>query len=185
MRASTIYRLKRLVYLTPLSRSWLVHWLRFKWRMPWIISVMKKFGREADAKSILPHMRRAYTKFHWNAEEFFLFQYEKLTDEQRYDFCPEFDHNVFCLTVNNWEIAQDFRDKWKTYLRLKTFFKRECILVVNIADLKEEAFTRFISQNKLFLMKPLEQCCGKGIQKVCTENLEPLKQFLMGGVNAY
>ena len=74
-------------------------------------------------ETIFPQMRRAYVKFCWSAEEFFLFRYEKLTDKQRAEFCPEFDHNAFCLSINKWKIAQDFRDKWKTYLRFKPFFK--------------------------------------------------------------
>lgn len=181
MKASTIYKLKRLIYLTPLSKSRLLHYLRYKYRYSWILAVIKKFGRDDDYKVLLSQMRRAYIKFRWNADEFFLFQYEKLTDAQRSEFCPEFDHNTFCLKVNNWDIAQDFRDKWKTYLRFRPFFKRECILITSSADLKSEPFVNFITNNPVFLMKSLDQCCGRGINKISNKDLTPLYRFLSDG----
>ena len=185
MKTSTIYKLKRLVYLTPLSKSRILHWLRFRIRRSWNLSVIKKFGRENEVNTIMPQMRRAYVKFRWSADEFFLFKYEQLTDKQRAEFCPEFDHNAFCLSVNNWHIAQDFRDKWKTYLRFRPFFKRECFLVTSPADLKSESFVNSVTKNSVFLMKSLDQCCGRGIHKIANNNMEPIRTFVLGGGNVY
>lgn len=51
--------LKRLVYLTPLRKSRILHWLRFIMRRSWDLSVIKKFGRENEVDTIMPQMRRA------------------------------------------------------------------------------------------------------------------------------
>ena len=160
------YNLKRLLYLSPLSNNWLVHYIRYLNRKGVIKQRIKKFGREADTLPLLPKMRRAYVKFHWNADEFFLFKYEALDDEQRKAFCPEYDHNIFCLRVNDFSVARIFRNKWATYQKFKPFFKRECIFVETKEDLQRSDLQTFLEQNDVFLAKPIAACCGRGILKL-------------------
>lgn len=176
-----IYDIKRKVYLSFFSRSFILHYYRFLSRKQYILSTIKKFGREKDTAQLLPLMRRAYTKFRWNAEEFFLFKYEQLNDKERSEFCPEFDHNIFCLKVNNFKTAKDFRDKMKTYIRFKPFFKRECILLTCDKDLHTQEFNEFIKHNETFLAKQLDACCGRGILKITRENIDTLHSLFKDG----
>ena len=160
------YKYKRLLYLSPLANLRLVHYLRYLSRKRWIKKTIVKFGRENDIDSILPQMRRAFTRFHWNAEEFFLFNYESLNDEQRHSFCPEYDHNIFCLKVNDYSVARIFRDKWATYRHLKEYFKRECVFIESVYDMERDDVKTFIESNNVFMLKPVGASCGRGIRKI-------------------
>ena len=134
----------------------------------------------------MPLIKEAYVKYRWNIEEFFLFGYEQLTDEQRKEFCPEYDHNAFCLKVNNWATARIFRDKRATYLKFKDFFNRSCVYVSNSSEYNSDECQEFIKNNPVFLLKPIGTCCGRGIQKL-TNNAPNLQETIlsvavMGGV---
>lgn len=177
-----LYQIKRIVYLSPLANNYLVHCYRFKRTMPWILSEIKKFGREKETEKLLPLIRQAYTKFHWNVDEFFLFKYESLSDEQRLNFCPEYDHNIFCLRVNNWRTAKVFRNKLATYNLFKSFFKRECVFVEVDSDLERDDVKTFLKSNDIFLAKPIGSCCGRGIKKFSSNTYQGLK-LLLNNVN--
>ena len=170
------YKYKRFVYLSPFANNRLVHYFRYLIRKKWIDVVLKKFGREQEKDAILPQMRRAFVKYHWNAEEFFLFGYERLSEEQKLSFCPEYDHNVFCLRVNDYSVAKIFRDKYATYQLFKDYFKRDCVYVQHLEDLNKEEVKTFLIANKLFLAKPVNESCGHGILMIDqgSEQLEHL-----------
>lgn len=167
-----IYKIKRLVYLSPIANNRFVHAFRFKRTLGYIRKVAERYGRGADFDSLLPLMKEAYVKYHWNSEEFFMWHFEKLTDAERREYIPEYDHNIFCLRVNNFETAKLFRDKWTTYQRFEKYFKRKCVYITSSADLAEEEVKTFLNKNKNFLAKPVGACCGQGIRKFANDELK-------------
>lgn len=167
-----IYKIKRLVYLSPIANNRIVHTFRFKRTLGYIRKVVERYGRGADFDSLLPLMKEAYVKYHWNSEEFFMWHFEKLTDAERREYIPEYDHNIFCLRVNNFETAKLFRDKWTTYQRFGKYFKRKCVYITSSADLAKEEVKTFLNDNKNFLAKPVGACCGQGIKKFDNDELK-------------
>lgn len=174
-----IYKLKRMVYLSPLAKSRILQWYRFKSRIAYIKEIAKRYGREKDLDKLMPLIKKAYIKYRWNIEEFFMWDFEHLTQSEVLAYCPEFDHNIFVLTVNNFATAKLFRDKWSTYKRFAKYFKRACVYVENLADLQKKEVKQFLKDNSLYLAKPVGACCGRGIQKLSNESNEQLKNILL------
>lgn len=167
-----IYKIKRLVYLSPIANNRFVHAFRFRRTLGHIKRIIAEFGRNPEDTALLARMKHAYTKYHWNVLEYFLFDYENTTDVQRREFCSEYDHNIFCLRVNNFATAKLFRDKWATYKRFEKYFKRECVYITSFADLTKEEVKAFLNANKNFLAKPVGACCGQGIKKFANDKVE-------------
>ena len=174
-----IYKIKRLVYLSPFAKSRSLHLYRFKSRSAHIREIANRYGREKDLDKLMPLIKKAYIKYRWNIEEFFMWDFEHLTNAEILAYCPEFDHNIFVLTVNNFETAKLFRDKYATYKRFAKYFKRACVYVENLADLQKKEVAQFLIDNSLYLAKPVGACCGRGIQKLSNESIEPLKNILL------
>lgn len=172
------YKVKRMVYLSPFAKSRLLQWYRFKSRTAHIKETAKRYGREKDLEKLMPLIKKAYIKYRWNIEEFFMWDFEHLTKKEILAYCPEYDHNIFVLTVNNFETAKLFRDKYTTYKRFAKYFKRSCVYVENLADLQKKEVVQFLKENSVYLAKPVGACCGRGIQKISNELNDRLRSIL-------
>lgn len=118
-------------------------------------------------------------QYHWDFDEFFLFNYEGLTHEERLKFVPEYDKNVFCDQVNNSKQADVFYSKWETYKVFKEFFKRDAILVKGLAEADSAEVETFVEKHHSFIMKPINAACGRGIQLVRSSSKEEAKTKLL------
>ena len=118
---------------------------------------------QEQRQEILKHMKRAWVKFHWSAEEYFLYGYEKLTDQERAQYLSDFDRSCFCTRVNDQGKSEIFRRKWKTYEVFKPYFKREAVLIRGSKDIAKLEAVDFLERHNSAIMKPLTNSCGHGI----------------------
>ena len=185
--------IKRLIRLSPLHNSRLYHNLRYELKKGGCDKVITDFvgpNIEQDRRDqIKRNMRNAMVRYHWDFDEYFLFNYEGCTHAQRKKFVPEYDKNVFCDQVNQAEDASVFNSKWKTYEVFKNYFNRPAILVSDLSDVDSEAVEMFISKHNSFIMKPLYDACGHGIHIVKEESKLAAKNrmisILQSGNSAY
>ena len=124
-------------------------------------------------------MKRAMVKYHWDFDEYFLFDYEGTSHEERLKFVPEYDKNVFCDQVNDSKQADVFYSKWETYKVFKEFFKRDAILVKGLAEADDDDVSAFMGKHQSFIMKPINEACGKGIQIIRADTIAEAKTKLV------
>lgn len=126
-----------------------------------------------ESKEIKREMAKAYRKYGWYPDEFFLYHYENLTDEERHSIIGEKEHGVIAEIMNDKECARILSDKWDTYCQLKTYFHREAILVDSKAKNKrnEEAkrLSDFLKRKGRLIIKPRCGSFGRGIQIITAE----------------
>lgn len=184
---------KRLIRLSPLHNSRLYHSLRYRLKKGGCDRVITDFlgpdiGQDRR-NQIKRNMRDAMVHYHWDFDEYFLFNYEGCTDAQRREFVPEYDKNVFCDKVNKARQASVFNSKWKTYEVFKEYFNRPAILVSDLSDVDSEDVEIFLSNHYSFIMKPLYDACGHGIQivkeKGTLEAKDRMINILSSGTSAY
>lgn len=123
-------------------------------------------------QQIMRNMKRAMVKFHWNFEEYFLFRYEQLNDEERRAFFSNYDKDIFCDKVNNDKHADLLNDKWETYRTFKKFFKRDAVLLHDESDIETSEVKSFLENHNSFIMKPAHGSLGKGIEIVRATNYD-------------
>ena len=121
----------------------------------------KKFDIKGS-KHIFERIKEAHEQYGWYPDEYFLYHYDDLSDDQRASFIGEKEHSVLSEAMNSHEAASVLADKWETYRLFHDFFKREAIKVTCTRDL--EAFNKLLKSKGHLIIKPLRGSFGKGIQ---------------------
>ena len=79
-------------------------------------------GKDLDPrqrKKLLKQIKEAWFTQHWSPKEFFIYNYENLTDEQRAEYVTEYERARFCTEVNDYKKSDIFQNKWQTYQHFK------------------------------------------------------------------
>lgn len=171
--------LDRLFLRSPLAKKKWVHFLLFLKKKKNAPIIIKRFLGDVPPErrnELLRKMRHAMVCFRWNFEEFFLFGYEDLSEEEIASFAPEFDKNIFCAKVNDEKDSSVYYYKWNTYSRFKKYYKRDVVQVKSLDDLKSKPFSDFVERHRRFVLKPESKSCGRGIRVIDTASIDDAKQ---------
>lgn len=165
--------LKRWLRTSAFADNPLYHTLRFKMREKACETIIYEYMPDIQMEElggVKKLMLEAVVKYHWDFREFFYFDYQHLTDEERKNFVPEYEKNVFCSKVNDPEQAAIFYNKWKTYCKFKKYYRRDAVCLDSLEDLKKSQVKEFVGKHSSFIMKPVEAACGRGIILVKKDN---------------
>ena len=168
--------IQRIVRLSPLARMKFYHLLCYyskQKRMRRIIA--KNSGDYLIDKAL---MRDAMVRYHWDFDEFYMYDYAHLTSEERHSYVSEYDKNVFCDKVNDAKSAKIFDSKWQSYLQFKEFYQRDCFLVTARTINSREA-EAFFKKHLRFFLKPDSSASGRGIVALDCENIEDAKKRVL------
>lgn len=149
-----------------LGRNKFYHYLRFlqkRYRCPRFIAKYRGSNISPDeAKRLTEGMKSAKVNYRWNFEEYFLFDYENLSDKERLEFVSEYEMCVFSDMVNDAKQANVLHDKIETYKKFKKFFKRDAVFLSKNQNLSEnKELIQFVNAHTNFIMKQTKSSCGK------------------------
>ena len=116
----------------------------------------------------------AYIRYGWNFDEFFMFNFLRLSHRGRKEFISETQREYFCRRVNAPDTLLLFTDKGKAYQCFAKYYRRDACIVKNWQQ-DEEAFVLFVERHELFLIKPLDGAMGNGVQIIKGEPADKLK----------
>lgn len=101
-------------------------------------------------------------------DEYFLYDFQNLTDEGKHAFVGNREKELLCSLLNHLDSNHDawkvFMDKWKTYERFRAYYKREAILITKPED--REAFLAFCRRHGSVIVKVTDSSQGRGIFRV-------------------
>lgn len=185
-------KIKRWIRTSSLANSPFYQFLRFKIHekaCDKAISVYIPDCSKRKKDEVKKMMKEAVLKYHWDFYEFFYFDYQNLSEDERLSFVPEYEKNVFCSKVNDPEDAQIFYNKWETYCKFKKFYNREAVYISSISDLLKIDVVEFVRKHTSFILKPVEAACGRGIKLIKELDSEmamnKLKQVLSEAPSKY
>lgn len=90
--------------------------------------------REFNVKgsiSLYLKIRSCHRKYGWDVDEYFLYNYDRLSIDDIQSFVTENEHLKFAGKVNPFNATAILADKWKTYENYKRLFGREACLVTS------------------------------------------------------
>lgn len=120
-----------------------------------------------ERQRIYAAMKEAWVKYGWDFDEFFLFRYERLTDEERKEFITSSEIDEFCRKVNDPSQIKILSNKIETYRTFKNHFRRDVVIIENAGNLRsDKSFLDFIQTHTNFIIKPAHLSCGKGIELI-------------------
>lgn len=157
--------LKRAIRTSPLRNSKLYHTFRYCLRKQTAITIAKQYtGSDNIDKKTLMAMKYAMVNYHWDFSEFFMYNFANLSPSERKSFIPEYEKNIFCDRVNDYNKAKIFDSKWLTYTHFKKYYGRDVILLSDSFDLYKDSFKSFIDKHRSFIVKPDSDASGRGIK---------------------
>ncbi|MDO5548124.1 MAG: sugar-transfer associated ATP-grasp domain-containing protein [Eubacteriales bacterium] len=95
--------------------------------------------------------------------EYFYFGFEYLSDTGRQEYISDSEVLQICDAITRPEISINFRDKYKAYQKFSPYYGRA---IIKVEDSTDDEIATFIRNHRHFLIKPLDQSKGRGIQKI-------------------
>jgi len=138
-----------------------------------INSIHKKTGK--GRIYIFNDMRKCATKYGAGYSDYDLFEMYNLTDAERDTYITRGRNNDLIKKYNNPEYNHIFRNKVHFNTTFKEFIKRDFI-EVNTAS--KEDLKEFMKKHEVFMAKPVEGTCGKGIEKINTKDYKNYDEII-------
>lgn len=116
-------------------------------------------------------------------QQYFQFGFENKRKKERLAYIGSYEMHEFIMQSGSKKTIDLMEDKYETYLKYKDYYKRNVIKVSSQQDIIE--FSKFIQDNKKFIIKPIGKYGGKNI-KICNIEQESPKSIFakllsMGG----
>lgn len=136
-----------------------------------INKIHKKTGKSRIA--IFNDMKECAIKYGAGYSDYDLFEMYNLTPEERDTYITRGRNNNLIKKYNNPEYNHIFRNKAEFNTMFKDYIKRDWTLVKGIS--KEKVF-KFMQKHPIFMAKPINGTCGKGIEKINIKDYKSLEE---------
>ena len=106
-----------------------------------------------------------------NVDEEFYLHFDTKTDAEKKQYLVENLRSRYVDHLNmggSWEVIQRLEDKYRLYLRLKPYYRREVISLSSENDFS--IFEQFVNRHDVFVVKPLNFWYGKGVHKASLQD---------------
>lgn len=144
-------------------------------------SVHKKTNKSRI--SIFLDMSECARKYGAGYMDYDLFEMYNLTDEQRDTYITRGRNNSLISKYNNKEYFHIFENKDEFNEKFNKYLKRDWI---KVNGTPKEKVMEFIKKHEVFMAKPIDGGCGKGIEKIetkCYNSLNELYDYLTDNHN--
>lgn len=109
-------------------------------------------------------------KFGSGYMDYFQFYFEKLNMYQRSTYINRTVNNRYFQLLNNKDYFHIFQNKHEFLNMFKDYIKRDFIL---LSECSYEDYLEFIKKHPVFMAKPDDGLCGKGIEAIDTNGKDP------------
>ena len=110
----------------------------------------------------------AFANDNWYPDEYFFFNYERLSCKGRHEFVPNREAARYWNFMNSNEVYLLTCDKGKTYHHFQPFFQRDLISVSRQSIVND--FKLFVEKHPKFIVKPTFGNYGTGVQIIDVNN---------------
>lgn len=156
-----------------------LYYRKKKWREAKVC--IRTFLGKGVPKSVarwhLRRMRHAFIAYGWGFDEYFMFNFNRLSCAGRKEFVPNMQKDNFCDKVNSESVVDLFTDKWLAYKRFAKYYKRDACMLQSWERDHEEA-ERFIEKHDAMIIKPTDWSFGDGIKIIHNATVDDIKALL-------
>lgn len=124
--------------------------------------------------SIFLDMTECARKYGAGYMDYDLFEMYNLTDEQRETYITRGRNNSLIAKYNNKDYFHIFENKDEFNEKFNNYLKRDWIKVNGTPKAK---VIEFMKKHNVFMAKPIDGGCGKGIEKIETKNYNSLNEL--------
>ena len=138
-----------------------------------------------EIRNVRKKLIKAFVKDNWNPDEYFFFNYERLSRKGIQEFVPNREASLFWKFQNTREMYLLTCDKGKTYSCFKRFFHRDVIFISEYNEDSLCQFKSFTDKHKKFITKPNFGNLGNGVQIIDTSKFGSIEDLLKGLLETY
>lgn len=109
-------------------------------------------------------------------QQYYQYDFANKTKEQRQQYIGSYEFKEMLDSFGTKETIDLFENKYDTYLKFKEFYNRDIILVKTPTDIIK--FNSFAKKHSSFIVKPIDDHGGKGIEIVDTKTADLKILFL-------
>ena len=114
---------------------------------------------ESELEKAVAAARDAWKRYGISPEEYYIYDFDSLSDEQRGEYISETDRIKYALAMNDWDHWRLLMDKRATCRAFEPFFRREVIRAGDIDD-------GFLARHPSFMYKPNSSGQGDGVARL-------------------
>lgn len=142
-------------------------------------------GRFTDAQveAMLPDMRKCYKKYLLTPTNYLLFDLANKSEKEKSSYVSEKFHLLYSRVFNEGKGVSILRNKYKTYLHFRPYYRREAMFIQSDEDF--DAFAAFVAAHPRFVVKPGDLYCGNGVSLRSTDDAKCLEDLFMSFRVAY
>lgn len=130
--------------------------LLYKTLLPW---KYRHYLQLADGDEDKCHETLLHGTFY---EEYDLYHFAEKSEEARREYLTDAVRDKLCRRVNSRAGERTVANKWKTYQRLKPFYRRKMLLLEDEAS--RQAIAALGEQERCLVAKPADNCGGRGVE---------------------
>ena len=140
-----------------------------------------KFKQESELKNeaycnnLLDNIESAIKKYSIDSEEFFLYNFEKLSEELRNTYVSQKEYRVTVSNSFDRSNIKNYISKYNCYLMFKEYFKRDVIKVESFDDY--DIFKEFVSKHKKYIIKVIDGSLGANVSVVNVNENDSVKNL--------
>ena len=120
-------------------------------------------------------MWRSFILYYCPFDEYFIFQFPRLSHLGRQEFVTDYEKGLVCEGVSSASVRDIFWDKWQTYEHFREYYGRDAMKID--ADTAPDELAAFAAKHPQFIIKPREDCGGHGVS-IFSAGDKPLPQLL-------
>lgn len=128
------------------------------------INKIPAYQERTDLEAVRNDMLFCFFAYGFLPNEYYPYQLEHKSREERESFISEKLRIVFRCRMNDILAADQFKDKAKTYQQYRKFFRRDAIAIETASDL--EAFRSFVTKHPVFVKKIVFESQGNSVELV-------------------
>lgn len=136
-----------------------------------MLEVVNEVHKRSDKSKIIIFFDMIYCSIHYLAGymDYLVFNFEDLNGKQRSTFITRGVNNAYIKKMNNPAYYEKFDNKILFNQIFKKYIKRDYL---NLEEASENEFSKFVQKHPIFIVKPINLQCGKGIEKIDSSKQE-------------
>lgn len=134
--------------------------------LPFIDRVLDRFGVHSvgeERRELIEDMIYSLHRFGFAFEEYFLLDLGGKSVEEREEYISDKVRYEYYARLNTSDGRRLLNDKAATLRRLGRYVGRDFLEVASGGGAQRDAIARFLSEHGDVVVKPLSECCGRGV----------------------
>ena len=121
-------------------------------------------GSLQDSENLRLELKFLYSAYGYTPNEYLSYGFSTKSYDEIRAFISDRQSVLYGYSMNHLYAMNLFLDKWRTYVKFRPYFHRECAVIESEEDYG--TFESFVNKHPVFVKKDVFESCGRGVELV-------------------